>query len=158
MNNTLTRIGAKLNFSVEDRVYLKLRQAQLKTFSPKAVSKLSPKFYGPYEVLAWVGKAAYKLQLPAEISIHPVFHVSLLKPSPGTSPVSATLPLAVPASQQVAKACRYCGQESDLQIETTPCTSVGPLVHHSSRKQHMGVFTRLTPTISESSRTPLNSS
>ena len=48
-------------FSVRDKVYLKLRQAQLKTISPHKVNKLNPKFYDPYEVFEQVGKAAYKL-------------------------------------------------------------------------------------------------
>ena len=50
-------------FAVGDKVYLELRQAQLKTLSPRSVTKLSPKFYGPYEVLAKVGQMAYRLQL-----------------------------------------------------------------------------------------------
>ncbi|XP_038975919.1 uncharacterized protein LOC120106896 [Phoenix dactylifera] len=42
--------------------------------------KLSPRYIGPFEVLAKVGKVAYKLALPPELSgIHDVFHVSLLR-------------------------------------------------------------------------------
>nr|GEY93242.1 putative reverse transcriptase domain-containing protein [Tanacetum cinerariifolium] len=42
--------------------------------------KLNPRYVGPFKVLAKVGKVAYKLELPQELSIvHHTFHVSNLK-------------------------------------------------------------------------------
>ena len=42
--------------------------------------KLSPRYVRPYEILQRVGEVAYELALPAELaSVHPVFHVSILK-------------------------------------------------------------------------------
>ena len=38
------------------------------------------KYNGPYEVVAKVGKVSYRLNLPSNLKIHPVFHVSMLKP------------------------------------------------------------------------------
>ena len=42
--------------------------------------KLSPRFIGPYPIVARVGKLAYRLELPPELGrVHNVFHVSQLR-------------------------------------------------------------------------------
>ena len=42
--------------------------------------KLAPRYTGPFEVIKEVGKAAYQLRLPAQLSgVHDVFHVSMLR-------------------------------------------------------------------------------
>ena len=42
--------------------------------------KLSPHYVGPYKILQRVGKVEYEMRLPSELeSIHPMFHVSMLK-------------------------------------------------------------------------------
>ena len=42
--------------------------------------KLGPKYIGPFRVLAWVGRVAYRLDHSAELSqIHSTFHISQLQ-------------------------------------------------------------------------------
>ena len=58
----------------------------MKRFGKKG--KLSPLYIGPYKIVDRIGKVAYKVELPAELSnVHPIFHVSMLKKSIGNSVV-----------------------------------------------------------------------
>nr|XP_043616059.1 uncharacterized protein LOC122587975 [Erigeron canadensis] len=68
-----------IEFMVGDRVMLKVSPWKgLLRFCKRG--KLSPRFIGPFRVLARVGKLAYQLELPEELSrIHSTFHVSQLR-------------------------------------------------------------------------------
>ena len=41
--------------------------------------KLSPRYIGPFEILRTVGDVTYELALPPDLSVHPVFHVSMFR-------------------------------------------------------------------------------
>ena len=45
----------------------------------KKDNKLSPKYYGPYNMLQKIGIMAYKLEFHANSQVHCIFHVSCLK-------------------------------------------------------------------------------
>lgn len=59
-----------IQFEVGERVYLKLRPYRQRFVSSRPSAKLSPRYYGPFEVEAKVGQVAYKLKLPKEAAIH----------------------------------------------------------------------------------------
>ncbi|XP_071940257.1 uncharacterized protein [Coffea arabica] len=54
--------------------------------------ELAAKYYRPHQIEKRIGAVAYKLKLPLGAAIHPVFHVSLLKPSAKGAPASTILP------------------------------------------------------------------
>lgn len=81
-------------FHVGDQVYLKLQQYAQTSLVKWPLPKLSYKFYGPFKVLAKIGAAAYKLELPEGSLVHPVFHVSQLKQHiQDHTPVFSSLPV-----------------------------------------------------------------
>ena len=67
------------SFKVGDWVYLRLQPYRQRTLAYKGKWKLSPRFFGPFQVLLKVGAISYRLDLPPKAKIYLVFHVSCLK-------------------------------------------------------------------------------
>ncbi|XP_013739929.1 uncharacterized protein LOC106442838 [Brassica napus] len=65
-------------FSIGDWVYLKVSAQKGKDRFGK-VGKLAVRFIRPYQIIERIGEVAYRLNLPEEMRIHPVFHVSMLR-------------------------------------------------------------------------------
>nr|GEW59680.1 putative reverse transcriptase domain-containing protein [Tanacetum cinerariifolium]GEX47122.1 putative reverse transcriptase domain-containing protein [Tanacetum cinerariifolium] len=68
-----------MEFEIRDRVMLKVSTWKgVVRFSKQR--KLNPRYVRPFKVLVKVGKVAYRMELPQELSkVHHTFHVSNLK-------------------------------------------------------------------------------
>ena len=66
----------ELTFDVGDMVMLSTSNLR----KVGRAAKLLPRYIGPYPIAQVISSTAYKLTLPPEMTQHPTFHVSLLKP------------------------------------------------------------------------------
>ena len=67
------------SFQLSDKVLLSAKNINLDTQARRPSKKLQPRYIGPYKVVEVISPVTYKLKLPSTLTIHPVFHVSLLK-------------------------------------------------------------------------------
>ena len=74
-------------------MYLKAQPYVQTSLAPRSSNKLAFRFFGPFLITEKIGQSAYRLQLPPDCLIHPVFHVSQLKKAiPSAAMVSPELP------------------------------------------------------------------
>lgn len=66
-------------FNVGDWVYVYLRPYRQLSLHLQRHTKLSRRFFGPFQIIQRIGEVAYKLELPHSSKIHHVFHVSVLR-------------------------------------------------------------------------------
>jgi hypothetical protein len=64
-------------FKVGDHVFLKVRTNR-SSLKLRSCTKLAARFCRPFEIMERIGLVAYMLALPASMTVHNVFHVSLL--------------------------------------------------------------------------------
>lgn len=83
-------------FKVGDLVLLKLQPYRQSIVAKRVSHKLSKRLFGPYRVIRRIGAFAYMLDLPSSSQIHPVVHVSMLRPYFRASPSSGFTPPPAP--------------------------------------------------------------
>jgi hypothetical protein len=96
-----------ISYQVGDFVLVKLQPYRQQSVALRKNQKLGMRYFVPFEIIACVGKVAYKLKLPENAKIHPVFHVSQLKPFKGTTqdqymPLPLTMSETGPIIQPIA--------------------------------------------------------
>ncbi|PNX94328.1 Ty3/gypsy retrotransposon protein, partial [Trifolium pratense] len=90
-------------FKVGDLVFVKLRPYRQNSVMGRRIHKLSKRFYGPFKLIKAIGDVAFELELPPTSRIHPVFHVSQLKPCFDETSEPLDLPLEALGNQPVIK-------------------------------------------------------
>ena len=65
-----------VEYNVGDQVLLSTKHIRFRN----RPQKLKRRFVGPFEIVKKISRAAYELRLPDSWLMHPVFHISLLKP------------------------------------------------------------------------------
>ncbi|MCI18347.1 hypothetical protein A2U01_0039501, partial [Trifolium medium] len=111
-------------FKVGDFVLLKLQSYRQTSVTGRPPPKLARHFMGPFRILRRIGEVAYELDLPPGSRIHPLFHISKLKPFFGSTPSSQiALPPAITSTAVTLEPVDIIGTRT-LQTVTSSCRQV----------------------------------
>lgn len=64
-----------ISFAIGDYVYIRLRPYRQRSIRLQHYSKLSRRYFGPFQIIQRIGEGSCKLDLSASSRIHNVFHV-----------------------------------------------------------------------------------
>ncbi|KAH0716239.1 hypothetical protein KY285_007584 [Solanum tuberosum] len=82
----------ELTYQMGEWVYVKLKPYRQNTVRLHQHPKLGRRYFGPFKILKRIGDVAYKIELPDDARMHPVFHISMLKRCIG-KPIQQVTPL-----------------------------------------------------------------
>lgn len=80
-----------MEFNIGEKVLLKLNPQRRATVQGHINVKLAPQYFGPHEVVSRVGAVSYRPKFPRGCRVHPIFHISQLKPLKGDYVTEPTL-------------------------------------------------------------------
>jgi hypothetical protein len=84
-------------FDVGERVMLSTQNLKLLNQPSK---KFRSRYVGPYKIIEKISSQAFKLDLPSNMKVHPVFHISLLKEFNSLTP-ETEIPDNIPSSNDM---------------------------------------------------------
>ena len=85
-------------YSPGDYVWLSTKGITMPWDRERKSKKFTARYYGPFKILRQTSPVTYELELPAASNIHPIMHVSLLKPWKAGSGIRPP-PLPVPQKE-----------------------------------------------------------
>ncbi|KAH9681933.1 hypothetical protein KPL71_027145 [Citrus sinensis] len=101
---------------VGDKVLVHLQPYRQTSVAKRSSHKLARRYYGPFTVVERIGPVAYKLELPTNCKIHPVSHISLLKPYVGNSPIDVySLPPGSVGNKPLSSPIAVCAEQKILR-------------------------------------------
>jgi hypothetical protein len=112
-----------VQYNVGDQVLLSAHHINLASQANRPSKKLQHRFIGPYKIIKKISTVAYKLELPESLKIHPVFHVSLLRPYQDPMTFSDRPPVTPPPAP--------------ITIDDAPEYEVERILDHRTRRRHL---------------------
>ncbi|KAJ1398529.1 Ribonuclease H-like superfamily [Sesbania bispinosa] len=86
MRNQFNAHRQDRSFKVGDWVFRRLQPYRQISVRSSPSKKLAKRYFGTFQIVRTIGPVAYQLALPPDAKVHPVFHISKLKPFYGTPP------------------------------------------------------------------------
>ena len=120
-------------FNVGDWVLLRLHPYRQKTVARRTSQKLAKRYFGPYTIRRRIGKVAYELDLPPSAKIHPVVHMSLLRPYLGDNPSLHFKPIPESHSHSTPESQAPLVESVDFAQET----GTFPLTKYTQSHTHL---------------------